>query len=424
VIVGNCAINMRSGKGFGVRDRWFKIDDFSTADGAAGQRNKVLFDGGAIPAGVLDKIDRVGHLTALAWIGRLTLNTDPAMPQPLPGVLIYSAIRDIRLRAGGHDYLVGGVDGMDLDDDNWLRMNDPLSTPPADVPVPVAPVTVTRDIALVWELGRPNDDEGEARALDGAIPLSLLDPENDSTAGLSFLIDTGIHSSGGDTELFPGVTSGGFITPGEELELYACIRYADELHSEVPWELRVGSTTDTKFKQRYGAICDYLVIRDRVDGAGVWMGGMGTVYSEIRHTSGDEQVIDGRTTREVIRGAGLVTLLGDRMLSGAGALSPRIAGLVDTDPLYIPLVWGPGGHRRSGGASGMNESSYVRTGQANTRLIGRGWGEQSAEMEAKARCGLPGYGEGAIRTVAAATVNNKALALATVLPVNVTPAGK
>jgi hypothetical protein len=45
-------------------------------------------------------------------------------------------------------------------------------------------------------------------------------------------------------------------------------------------------------------------------------------------------------------------------------------------------------------------------------------------MEAKARCGLPGYGEGAIRTVAAATVNNKALALATVLPVNVTPAGK
>ena len=108
------------------------------------------------------------------------------------------------------------------------------------------------------------------------------------------------------------------------------------------------------------------------------------------------------------------------MLSGTESLSPR--NINASAPLHLPIIWAVGGHRSSGGSAGMLELSFTREGRDTTRLLGRGWGLYSETMEAKARCDLPGYdGAGVQRMVAAASVNDKALALASVLPVAITP---
>lgn len=410
----SCRINLRAGRGFGQRDRAFLLERLSTADGAAGQRPQITF-GGEIIAGIVDKIGRYGHLVGLAFVGRASFVAGAGMPSPCTGVLQYSVIRDMRLTAGGHEYLAGGVDLMDLDDDNWMQSNDPLSIPPADIAVGAG--AVTRDFEVVWTFGAPHDDEREPRALDYSIPLSLLDPSRDTTAGLTFQIAGDVQSGGGDVGTFPGLTSGGFITPGEQLEIWAVVRYADELHVDAPWQLRVNATTDTKILQNTGAICDYAVIRDRVNAAGAWLGfGQDeSDYSQLRVIAGDELVVDGRTARETARAANYITAVGDRVLSGAAVLTPRVIAN-PTLPVFLPLVWGVGGKRRAGDANGELNINYVRTAHGTTRMLSRGVGLFDDALAAKAMACMPGRGEGSAVYVAPASPNNKAAQLAAVLP--------
>lgn len=408
----SCPVNMRSGHGFGAKLNVYLAK--MVPNGQAGNGARILVPiGDNVPA--MDRAGRYNHLVGLGFFGRVSV-TGGAAGLAFPGQLFYTLLTAMSLMFAGRDAFVS-IDGADLDDDMVLREADLLAARPNDLGA--AGGAVTRDLSLVWTLGRTHTSEREGRALDGAIPIALFDPSKDSTAGLRFTIGGTISSGGGETESVPDTTSTGFATANEELEVYAIVQAEDELHIDAPFQLRSSASTDLSGRYVFGAVSNYVVVRDRVNTAASWTPNHSD-YSVVTVKCGDEvimQGLEGQTARRIARRANMLTLLGD---DGARA---SVRTLTPATPEYLPLVWNAPGAKRSDMANGdVGWTIGGRTGHARTRLLSRSYGDYDTTIEAKARSCTPGMGEGAVRTVAAAKASNKAGVWAPVLPVAVTPA--
>lgn len=409
----NCRINLRAGHGWGQKDSCRLTRRLTTTEGAAGQEPVIRFDRHA----ARDKLGRFGHVTGHAFIGRASFTTVAAtMNAAMPGQLIYTILNQIQLTAGGRAFLVS-VDGADLDDDMIIREGFRLGALPADLAD--ADATPTSDITLVWTYGRPHTTERHgSRSLDCALPLSLFNMNADSEAGLRFLIDSAPRSGGGEVDAFPGVTSGGFITSGQELEIYSILRYEDELVVDVPWQVRRIAGPELTGRYVAGALTGYLVVRDRVNStadASQWIPNHAD-YSTVEVTAGDEDLTkgqDGQTARVMARRANALTALGDDGFAASAKL------LTAASPAYLPLIWPPSAARRASLANGdVSWTIGARTNHARTRVLMRGYGDYDVDFEIKARACTPGLGDVADqRQTSAASPSPKAASIGNFLPV-------
>lgn len=411
----NCMLNLRAGHGWGPKDVCYLVRRLTTTEGASGQQPVVRFD--RVPA--RDKLGRFGHATGLGFMGTATFTSVAAsMPggtATMLGYLMYTIFAQLQLTAAGRQYLAS-IDGADLRDDMLFREGLFLTADPQDIAN--ANATSTRALSLWWTFGRPHHNERDgARALDCAIPLSLFNANADAEAGLRVLIDTAPRSGGGDVDAFPGVTFGGFITAGNELEFYLIARYEDEMHVDVPFNLRRVSGPELSGRYAVGALCHYAVIRDRVDDdadAASWIPDE-TDYTTIEVTVGDEKLIsgqEGQTSRSVARKQNGVSFIGCDTELGANRL------VNDTTQTSIPLVWSVPGSRRVALANGdLSWNFGGRSNHTRTRILMRGYGDYDMSIEVKARACMPGLPADAVRITSSATPSGKAGKVSPILPV-------
>lgn len=408
----NCMLNLRAGHGWGPKDVCYLVRRLTATEGAAGQQPVIRYD--RVPA--RDKLGRFGHATGIGFMGRVTFTGVAAtMPAAMPGTLVESLLSQIQLTAAGRQYLVS-IDGNDLRDDMLFREGVSLTAPVQDIAD--ADATGTRDLSMWWTFGRPHHNERDgARALDCALPLSLFNANADAEAGLRVLIDTAPRSGGGDVDAFPGVTSTGFITAGQELEFYLIVRYEDEMHVDVPWNLRRVAGPELSGRYAVGALCHYAVVRDRVDDdadAASWVPDE-TDYGTIEVTVGDEKLIagqEGQTARAVSRKQNGVSFVGCDTELGANRINN------DTTQTFIALVWAVAGSRRVALANGdLSWNFGARTNHQRTRILMRGYGDYDMSIEVKARSCMPGLPADAVRITSSATPSGKAGKVSPILPV-------
>lgn len=412
--MADCAINLRAGHGWGPKDRVERTRLLTTTEGAAGQRPTIRFD--RHPA--MDKIGRFGHLTGILLRGRITLTTVAAtMPAAMPGDNVFSFFQQMLLTAGGRQFL-DNIDGQDLLDDMIIREAARVGV--ALVDPPDADATITRDLNLLWTFGRPHSGERlGARALDCAIPLSLFNAVRDQSAGLTFNIATTPTTGGSPSSAaFPGVTSTGFVTAGQELEIYAILRYEDEMHVDVPWVLKVVSGPERQSRDVSGALLGYAVIRDRANSTvdANQFTPNHTDYANVTFRCGDDLIVqgdDGLTAAIMaVRGGVVTALCQHASISGVGArvISPTVVE-------YLPLFWPTPAGRRAGFPNGDISWNFgTRSNHAGTRILIRAYGDYDMDYETKARSCTPTLGPDVERVVSSASPSAKAGSLKQLLP--------
>jgi hypothetical protein len=360
----SCEINLGAGLGFGPRDRAFlAVPAVAAAAATPGSQIRARFDG--IPR--RDKLGRWGSLVGLFIRGTLQYDTvDATMPTSMPGSLLQTAIENLKLRAGGHSFMLG-ADGLMLDEDMIIRENKRLTAFGADLAKGGGNVA-NGTVALNWYyvFGRVLRADGPARPNDCGIPLYLFDEKCDAESGFEFTVADAPKSHGGQTANFPGVTFDGFQSA--DLRVFALVRYEDEIISDMAWSLRDANFSDLNGKQTFGDLMHYAVVRDRV-GTTNWTPSHDD-YSGIHSFAGDEEILNGRSSLEVALMGNMVTGLGDDGPQAGNG--PRV--LTPTDPEWLPLVWCPPSARRLDMPRGTLVFQFDgRTDHTRTRIIGRGY---------------------------------------------------
>lgn len=393
------------GVGFGPATRTVLLREaFSATEGATGQRHTVILKD-ALGKFARDKLGRYGHLIGLMFSGRLRVDFTAAdMPAAMPGALFETYVQNLALDVMGHRCFIGNIDTGVLAEDLISREGVRLIAVQADQADADAANDDT-DLVMAYTFA-PLVGRGDRR-LDGALPIELM--LKDAAAKLEFSLEAAPSSGGGETATFLGAVSEGFNqTAGLGLlEVYAVIAYDDEPHVD-PLTVEAVVITNPNWSRRFGTVCQYVHIRDRVKTATPWtIDHVG--YSAVRVAAGDEALIGGRASDEVARyhNAGQLAL-GDRRIDGAGLLTT-------TAPEYLPLISTPPGAPRSHWARGDVSASYTRTAHTVSRILSRYQDAAVADtLERELRSCLKGAV--AVAVPAAANASPKANDIAAILP--------
>lgn len=138
------------------------------------------------------------------------------MPGVMPGELFLSAIGDVRLRVGAHEFFRGTMDGLDLLECARQRLDTGQTGIPADLPD--ADDSGTANIAVYVPTSRPA--VGDTRRYDYCIAAEAL--ANCSESQMSFTIGSSCRG-------FAGVTLGA----ATDVQVYAHWASLDELRETV-----------------------------------------------------------------------------------------------------------------------------------------------------------------------------------------------
>lgn len=294
-------------------------------------------------------------LAGLRFRGTVLMDTNVAMVGNMPGYELLTVLRNIRLTAGGHDFL-SLVDGYHCYLDTQMRCGEYPVALPADVP----DATASGVSAVVDIVVRCDDPTAPASQRDdGCIPIAMLAQYQDNQGNNALQVQVGNNFDG-----FGNVTITSFA-----FEVTAILKTFPQLRVPTPWQLRYDITNElTSLITPFGPI-DYLVLANRANTAGTYARDH-SGFDGLYLTVGNDEIWSGETVQRLVDYYG-----GSRLGSNAG-VNGQV--LTRATPEIVPLLSPSTGQFRTKKPAGrMKFRAATRSAHTYQHLVWREAGQHN-----------------------------------------------